>query len=533
MIAPALLAAASLVLTPAASAERPNVIVLMTDDQTAESLRAMPAVREQLVGAGTSFERSFVSNPLCCPSRATFLTGQYSHNHGVLDNDPPDGGYFRLGKREWLPIWLQRAGYHTVHIGKFLNRYGIRSPTEVPPGWDEWYASVDPSTYRYSGYTLNENGGLNVYERYSTDEYAARAVSVVERMGETRTPFFLSVAFLAPHSGAPADPGDPPNLATPSPAPRHVDRFAGASPPGGPALGETDLSDKPGFIRSRPPIGPERRAAIAESYRQGLESLLAVDEGVATIVEALRAEGELERTLIVLTSDNGFFYGEHGIQNGKVLAYEPSIRVPLVLRGPGVPAGARRRQLVTNADLAPTILDAAGAVPGRLQDGRSLFALLDDPGLEWGRDLLVEGAAGLNQPAYDALRTYRYTYVEYTTGERELYDLERDPFQLQSLHADPAHTEVQAELARRLARLRDCAGGDCWARPQLRLRLQACRARVLGAGIEKVSFRSARRANDARAPFRARVEGRRLRARVRTLDGRVVTLDRALPADCS
>ncbi len=253
---------------------------------------------------------------------------------------------------------------------------------------------------------------------------------------------------------------------------------------------------------------------------------------MAAIMAALRAEGELDDTLIVFTSDNGYFYGEHGIQNGKVLAYEPSIRVPLVLRGPGVPAGARRRQLVTNADLAPTILAAAGGVPGKVQDGRSLFPLLDDPGLEWGRDLLVEGAAGLNQPAYDALRTYRYTFVEYTTGERELYDLERDPFQLQSLHADPAHAEVQEELARRLARLRDCAGTDCWAAPRLRLTLRSCRARVLGPAIERASFRSGRRVNDRRPPFSARVAGARVRVRVRTLDGRVRTLDRVLPAGC-
>jgi arylsulfatase A-like enzyme len=532
VIGATLLAAASLVIAPVASAERPNVIVLMTDDQTMESTRVMPALRTELVEAGTTFDRSFVSNALCCPSRATFLTGQYSHNHGVLDNDPPDGGYFRLGKREWLPVWLQRAGYHTVHVGKFLNRYGIRSPTEVPPGWDEWYASVDPSTYRFTGYTLNENGALNTYGGYSTDDYAARAVSVVERMGETRTPFFLSVAFLAPHSGAPGDPDDPRGLATPSPAPRHRDRFAHARLPGGPAIDEPDVSDKPSFIRSRPPIGAERRAAIEENYRQGLESLLAVDEGIAAIVAALRAEGELERTLIVFTSDNGFFYGEHRVQNGKVLVYEPSIRVPLVMRGPGVPAGARRRQLVTNADLAPTILDAAGAVPGRPQDGRSLFPLLEDPGLEWGRDLLVEGAAGLNQPAFDALRTYRYVYARHANGERELYDLERDPHQLESLHADPRHATIQAELDARLAALADCAGRDCRARPELRLVLRGCRARVAGAGIEHVSFRSALRASDPLAPFGARVAGRRLRSRVRTVDGRVLTLDRRLPLGC-
>jgi N-acetylglucosamine-6-sulfatase len=534
----ALLVAGLVLAAPAASQERdpqPNVLVLMTDDQTLASLRVMAGVREALAGEGTTFERAFVSNALCCPSRSTLLTGQYSHSHGVLGNLPPDGGYTRLDKSEWLPVWLQRAGYRTFHIGKFLNRYGIDSPpTEVPPGWNEWYASVDPSTYLFYGYTLNENGILNTYglDRnplfYSTDYYVQRAVDVVERMGKTRTPFFLSLAFLAPHSGGPRDPDDPPGLATPSPAPRHLDRFAGTPLPPSPAFNEADMSDKPSFLQGRPPISAARARAIEENHRQGLESLLAVDEGIVRIVEALRESGELDDTLIVFTSDNGFFYGEHRIENGKVLAYEPSIRVPLILRGPGVPAGARRRQLVTNADLAPTILDAAGARAGLPQDGRSLFPLLDDPGLEWGRDLLIEGAPGNTVVAFDALRTYRYVFVQYVNGERELYDLERDPHQLSSVHGDPAYAGVQAELAGRLAALAVCAGRACRARPAVRLRVRGCRARVGGVGIEKVAFRGGRRVRDRSRPFRAVLAGRRLRARVRTVDGRVVTLDRRL-----
>ena len=525
--------------TGAAAPQRPNIVVLMTDDQTLESMRVMTGVRDSLAAEGTTFDRAFVSNALCCPSRATLLTGQYSHNHGVLGNAPPDGGYGRLDKREWLPVWLQRAGYRTVHIGKFLNQYGIANPTEVPPGWSEWYASVDPSTYQFYGYTLNENGLLNTYglDRnpifHSSDYYAERAVSVVQRMGETRTPFFLSVAFLAPHSGTPRDPDDPQGLPTPSPAPRHIDRFAAEPLPGDPSFNEVDVSDKPSFIQSRPPIGAQRAAAIDENYRQRLESLLAVDEGIVRIVEALRAEGELDETLILFTSDNGFFHGEHRVQDGKVLVYEPSIRVPLIMRGPGVPEGARRRQLVTNADLAPTILEAARAVPGRTQDGRSLFRLLEDRGLEWGRDLLIEGVPGLNQPAFDALRTYRYVFVQHANGERELYDLERDPYQLTSLHADPAYAGVQEELSLRLGLLSVCAGRGCRTRPPARLAVRGCRARVGGAGLESVTFRSARRLRlDRASPFGSPVGGRRLRARIHTNDGRVVTLDRRLPPTC-
>jgi N-acetylglucosamine-6-sulfatase len=523
----------------AAPVERPNIVVIMTDDQTLESMRVMGGVKRSLAAEGTTFERAFVSNALCCPSRATLFSGQYSHNHGVIGNQPPDGGYERLDKSNWLPAWLQRAGYRTVHIGKFLNRYGIRNPVEVPPGWSEWYASVDPSTYSFFGYTLNENGLLNTYGLdfnpiyYSTDYYAERALSVVRRMGDTRAPFFLSLAFLAPHSGGPSDPGDPAGLVTPSPAPRHAGRFAGERLPGDPSYNEADVSDKPSFIQALPPITHARAAAIDENYQQRLESLLAVDEAVVRLVDTLRAERELDNTLILFTSDNGFFHGEHRVALGKVLVYESSIRVPLIMRGPGVPEGERRRQLVTNADLAPTILEAAGAKPGKPQDGRSLFPLLEDRGLEWGRDLLIEGAPGVNQPAFDALRTYRYVYVQHANGERELYDLERDPHQLTSLHNDPAYADVQADLSLRLGLLSVCAGRSCSAKPAARLALRSCRARVSGAGVETVTFRSARRLRQDRArPFGSPVGGRSLRARIQTSDGRVVTLDRTLPRRC-
>jgi N-acetylglucosamine-6-sulfatase len=524
----------------AAPVERPNIVVVMTDDQTLESVRVMTGVRRSLADRGTTFERAFVSNALCCPSRATLFSGQYSHNHGVIGNRPPNGGYARLDRSNWLPVWLQQAGYRTVHIGKFLNGYGVRNPTEVPLGWSEWYASVDPSTYLFYGYTLNENGLLYTYGLdlnpfyYSTDLYADRALSVVQRMGETRTPFFLSLSFLAPHSGGPSDADDPPGLATPSPAPRHVNRFAGERPPFDPSFNEADVSDKPSFIQARPPVTQARAAAIDENYQQRLESLLAIDEAVVRLVAALRAERELDNTLILFTSDNGFFHGEHRVPFGKVLVYEPSIRVPLIMRGPGVPRNERRRQLVTNADLAPTILEAAGARPGKPQDGRSLFPLLEDRGLEWGRDLLIEGAPGVNQPAFAALRTYRFVYVQHENGERELYDLERDPHQLMSLHNDPAYAGVQAELATRLGALSVCSGRSCRAGPAARLAVRrGCRARVSGSYVQSVTFRSARRLRLDRArPFGSPVAGRSLRARVHTSDGRIVTLDRSLPRRC-
>ena len=498
---------------------QPNVLVLLTDDQTLESMRVMSAVNSEIAAAGTTFDNAFVSNPLCCPSRATLYTGQYTHNHGVIGNRPPEGGYGRLDKSEWLPVWLQRAGYHTVHIGKFMNRYGQDSlPTEVPPGWNEWYTSVDPSTYRFLFYELNENGVVTTYPTYSTDEYSQRAVDAVRRLAPSPQPFFLSVAFLAPHSGSPRETDDPAGFVTPMPAPRHRDAFASEPLPESPAFDEADVSDKPSFIRRRPRFTAERVAAITENYRQELESLLAVDEGVARVVQALRDAGELEDTLIVFTSDNGYFHGEHRVPYGKVMVYEPSIRVPLLMRGPGVPARQRRRQLVTNADLAPTILAATGARPaGRVPDGRSLFPLLRDRGLAWGRDLLVEGAPGIEAVAYGAVRNDRYVYAEHDNGERELYDLRLDPDQLENVIGEPDYEAVEAALAERLTKLLDCSGRTCWRGPRVRLAMRGCRPQVRGAAVERV---------------RVRRRGARLRARVATRDGRVVTLDRRLPRRC-
>jgi N-acetylglucosamine-6-sulfatase len=449
---------------PSAETARPNVVVIMTDDQTVESLRVMGNVKRLLANRGATFANSFVGFALCCPSRATFLTGQYGHNNGVLGNTLPDGGYAKLDHSNTLAVWLHEAGYNTIHVGKYLNGYGRVDPTEIPPGWTEWRGSVDPSTYRFYGYTLNENGTLVTYDRvYQADLYARKATNIIRRRAPQAAPFFLWVAFLAPHSGGPREPDDPKGIGTPVPAPRHRNDFATERLPRPPSFNEADVSDKPIGIRRRPRLGPDRIRAIRENYQQRLESLLAVDEAVARIVAALRETGELSNTLIVFTSDNGFFHGEHRVPNGKVLLYEPSIRVPLIMRGPGIPAGLRLTQHVGNVDLAPTIVDATGATARRTMDGRSLLPLFSDPTLRLRRDLLVERMPGDGN--FAAIRTPRYLYAEYWNGERELYDLALDRHELESRHDRPAYAAIQADLALRLARLRTCAGETCWTRP--------------------------------------------------------------------
>jgi N-acetylglucosamine-6-sulfatase len=556
----ALFAALVLILAPGAAA-KPNIVVLMTDDQTLDSMSVMPQTQRLLGEKGTTFTRDFVNYSLCCPSRATLYTGQYAHNHGVLGNGPPVGGYTRLDKSNWLPLWLQAAGYRTMHVGKFLNGYGrLSAPTEVPPGFNDWYGTVDPTTYSFWNYTVNENGVLHTYgaanepEFYSTDFFARRANELIAAAAPSDQPFFISVAFLAPHAGQPVEPGDPPGQPTPAPAPRHVNAFSTVGLPQPASFNEADVTDKPAAMQRRPLLTPERTTAIQENYQQRLESLLAVDEAVASIVGGLNAAGELDDTLILFTSDNGFFHGEHRVPQGKILAYEPSIRLPLIMRGPGVPEDERQSQLVTNADLAPTILDAANAKAGRAQDGRSLFGVLDDPGVQWGRELLIEG--GNNQGlTFTALRNYRWKYIEHRDGEFELYDLERDPDELANVAADPALAPLRTAMAGRLAALGACAGRSCRAKPALRL--DAARRRcffnvaVRGAdarATERVEFLVRRRprrgardapasfrrlARDVKPHFRKRVRaagvlpGRRflMRARVRLGDGRSVTLD--------
>jgi N-acetylglucosamine-6-sulfatase len=531
---------------------KPNILVLMTDDQTVESLRVMTNVNSLLARQGVTFTNNFASFPLCCPSRATYITGQYGHNHTIMGNAPPAGGYDKLAPTHAnsLPAWLQRAGYTTVHLGKYLNGYGRARPLEVPAGWTEWYGSTDPSTYRFYNYTLNENGRLVTYgtgpANYQADVYNRRAVDLVRRLAPSDKPFFLSVAFLAPHSGGPRDADDPGNQATPSPAPRHRNVFANQPLPTPPSLNEADVSDKPAAIRNRRLIPPARLNAMRENYQQRLESLLAVDEAVRDILSALDATGELGRTLVIFTADNGFFHGEHRIPDGKVLVYEPSVRVPLIVRGPGLPRGVQRPNLAANVDLAATILDAAGARADRRLDGRSLLPFARDPLFRSGRDVLLE------TPTYSAIRTPLHVFVHHSSGEQELYDLVADPHQLQSLHADPRFAALKNDLGARLARLRTCAGDACRRGPDLSLRLRyrsggaKCartnvKVRVDGSSASRISnvtfYRGSRVVKrDARAPYTAVVSRRRLGVRTPTRilalatlrDGRTVSLDRAL-----
>ena len=480
---------------PADAPDAPNVIVLMTDDQTVRDMVPLRRTRRLIGGAGVTFTRSYVSYPVCCPSRATFLTGQYAHNNGVTClYESCGGGYRSLRQREYLPVWLERAGYVTAHIGKFLNEYGQRRAPDVPAGWTEWYGLVDYSTYRMWGYTIFENGRARTYGRtlretpryYQTDVLRKKAVDFIRRRAPDAAPFFLSVAFLAPHHES----GHTQDLTghLVRPAPRHRGRYARAALRRPASYNERDVSDKPWFLgRWNRPLTPRREAAITVRMRERWESLLAVDEAVAAIIGELRRTGELDNTYVIFTSDNGYMQGEHRIPLGKMLPYDPSTQVPLLIRGPRLPRGRTTKALVGNIDLAPTILNATPARSPRLLDGRSILPFARNVRLRSLRPLLHEtvgnGAGGRTNtregnakgeqtrvPAWRAVRTTRWLYVDYKGGQRELYDLKRDPAQLNSLASDPRFRVRLRTLRRILGDLTTCAGRECqeWAAASVR-----------------------------------------------------------------
>jgi N-acetylglucosamine-6-sulfatase len=468
------------------------VVVIMTDDQTLASMQYMPQVNRLIGGTGTTFQHAIATFPLCCPSRSTQLTGQYAHNHGVLHNSGPFGGFKALDHTNTLPVWLQQAGYRTMHVGRYLNGYEARDG--IPPGYSDWYTAPHSTAFNYAHWSVNENGTLHSYpdanrpDEYETDYFTRKAIELIDNAAPSEQPFYLQLWYVAPHRGGPTDPDDPPTVGTPSPAPRHRDMFAGVPMPRPPDFDEANMYDKPQVVADRPRLSPEEIAGIEENWRQELETLQAVDEGVAQILGALERTGELNDTLVVFTSDNGFMHGEHRAQAEKVLLYEESVRVPLLMRGPGIPQGRRDDRLVGNIDIAPTILDLARADPCRprhgcrTMDGRSLMPLLRGHG-RWpdNRALLTEyrepGLPRYSTCEFAGIRTRDEIYVEHyrvangVTGECddldppdvELYNLDSDPFELDNLcfagvKANCLQDEVQADLERRLARLRVCAG---------------------------------------------------------------------------
>jgi arylsulfatase A-like enzyme len=457
----------ALMLVPhrAVAATRRNVVVVETDDETMADLASMPHVRALIADHGVSFTNSFVSLSQCCPSRATFLTGQYAHNHGVLTTQPPFGGFPAFHDRQSLPVWLQKAGYRTALVGKYFNKYGKSDPTYVPPGWSDWHGLEGGSVYHYQGFQINDNGHVRSYPgQYQSDVLESLDQTFVKRSVRARKPFFLWATFVAPHIGTPkGDPFSPPKIHEAVPLSIFANPFLGIDMPRTPAFNEADVRDKPRDIRRRPLITPNQISVLQNVWARRQEALQSVDEDVVRLFRTLRATHTLRNTLVIFTSDNGYLIGEHRVLDGKVLPYEPSIRVPLLMRGPGIPHGAARNQLVFNGDLAPTIVAATGAHAAWPTDGESLLPIARRD-THSDRAILLEGPPHGNKQSvleFTGIRTKHYAYVHYHDGEAELYDLRRDPYELQNLAGRPADERVQRHLAHRLDRLRWCSGPEC------------------------------------------------------------------------
>jgi N-acetylglucosamine-6-sulfatase len=492
-----LAAAAAAVIATAQQSEgakqgsRPNIILVVTDDQTLAAFngRTMPYTLGNVAGAGTTFNNTIATNPLCCPSRATMITGQYSHNNGVMNNKP---GYPALSdKKNVLPSWLRASGYYTAHVGRYLNEYPHGRKSKPAPGWDSWVAALEPRGYL--SYELRVNRKTVEFGRklkdYLTTVINNRVNELIRKRAPRPQPFFLQVDHMAPHAG-PGMGGPCAGSDVADALPADYAQFANEPLPAPPSFNEEDIGDKPSFIQKAPSLSEKNIAAITQRYRCALASLLAVDRGMQQIDAELAKAGELENTVVIFISDNGFFYGEHRIPREKIRPYEEALHVPFAIRVPpgvlGAPTAPFVDELVGNIDLVPTILELAGTgpclAPGRcrVMDGRSLVPLLLGQG-GWPQDrgLVVEFKTGddkfntSSSCTYAGLRTPSHLYVQHTSipsapdgicvpgDERELYDLAADPFQLQNLYpADPSTPAGIAGtlLADRLAQLANCAG---------------------------------------------------------------------------
>jgi len=506
-----------------ADAKRPNVVLIQTDDQTAATLnatyvnkrgqkkRVMANTLDLIGNRGVEFSNYYVSIPVCSPSRATLLSGQYAHTSGLPRNGGKLGGAKGLSRspifRENLAVALQRRGYHTAHFGRFTNNYGKKGGYKkkaVPPGWDTWATDWNRGDVRrFYGYSLNVNGRIKgpygskrfgkyrfkdpvgcpsskgIECNYHTDVISKMAIREVKKA--KRGPLYIQVDYQAPHDG-------PAGTRDSEPARRHIGTAKRTPLPQPPGFNERNISDKPRVLRrGNRKLSDREVNGIEGRYRRQLESLRSVDEGVGRIVRMLRRTNRLSNTYVFLVSDNGYFLGEHRFGKSKFLAHEPSSNVPLIVRGPGVPTNRTSRAIVGNVDLAPTIADLAGAKLRLEPDGRSFLRNLKRPGLTGNRSVMLESYMLPSEPLnrhlrqsgktadsggatvsgtvpfvnYSALRAGRYKYIKYQGGGRELYDLKEDPFELSNKVANPRYARVVDAIGEELSERRFCAGIEC------------------------------------------------------------------------
>ncbi|MEK8031418.1 sulfatase [Ideonella sp. DXS29W] len=480
-------AALGLAFAAPAGAKAPNIVFILTDDLDSAAAAQMPLVKSLIADRGTAFRHHYVSLSLCCPSRTTGLRGQFAHNTTIFKNGPPDGGFegvYAQGlEQSTYATWLQDAGYRTALFGKYLNNYPDTAPSNkyIPPGWHEWMSPVAGTPYKGFKYTMNHNGNLEEYGKaesdYLTDVISREAADFIRRSTDqfADKPFLVYLAPFAPHAPA-------------TPAPRHENEFNDAKAPRVPSFNEADVRDKPNWVRSLPLLSDAAIKDIDKLYRNRRRSLLAVDEMVQNIITTLQSVGQLDNTYVIFTSDNGYHQGQHRLDSGKMTAYEEDVLIPMWIRGPGVPVGRTIDYITANVDYAPTFAEIAGVQPPSFVDGRSLMPFLR--GLtppSWRAALLLENKSGAIPPlrtdegpqepsdpmeralarvagsgiGIDGFTGLRVndgtTYVEYVTGEFELYNNLVDPFQATNSY-NTTPPPVRSKLARWIASLKNASG---------------------------------------------------------------------------
>lgn len=444
---------------------KPNVILILTDDMDMSLVPQMPQMQALIADQGAEFTNYFVTSPLCCPSRASMIRGQYPHNTNILENSPGFRNFYRNKfEDETIAVWLNRAGYQTALMGKYLNGYPITAWNEyVPPGWTEWNA------YFYNGpendeggfyftYILNENGKLVQYgeapEDYSTDVLRRKSMDFIDQNSSGRDPFFLLISTTAPHG---------PSV----PAPRHEGLLTNLSYPQKPSFLVPD--GKPAIVLEKATVpGEEFEWYDADAFfTDRAATLLAVDEMIAEIVQTLEQAGQLENTYIIFTSDNGFHMGEHAFSGGKGLPYVEDVNVPFFIRGPGIEPGTTVTQLTANIDLAPTIADITNVKTADFVDGRSFLPLLSADGSsvpDWRKGLLIEaGYTNRNDSRaliFRSVRTQEFLYVEYMDSTVEFYDLVTDPYEMNNL-APSLDSATLSALNGWLNQLKTCKADAC------------------------------------------------------------------------
>lgn len=436
----------------ATAASRPNIVLITTDDMRAGELRWMPETRRFLKKSGVVV-KDFISNhPLCCPARAGIFTGQYGQNNGVRHNDGPYGGYDDLAEPgNHIGAWLKASGYHTAFVGKHMNGWRVSGRRQA--GWTV-FDPILQGLYKPYGLRMYNNGRPRSYKGiYTADLMGRLSVRYIDRFSASDSPFFIWTSQVPPHHMFAKGRRVPP-----FPARRHRDLYPTSRPPSlsHPAFNEADVSDKPRWVRRSAKV---TRKTVVAWHRARIRSLRSVDVQVKAIVAALRANGELENTYIFFTSDNGYLLGEHR-QRRKNKPYEPTLRVPLLVRGPDVPPGTVREATYGIVDLAPTFLELSGARAQRRLDGRSMLGTLTR-GAPGYRHYLIQGGTPAGPWWWRGVRSRKWVYIRYRSGFEELYDRAADPGQLKNVARREPYRQVRADLARRLAKLSECAGQTC------------------------------------------------------------------------